>query len=78
MRNKLVTSLYRKKTFGGVYLNYNSFLPLNYKKGIIHTLLFLAFNTCSYYNAFHNEVQHSNSIWQKNSFLPFLLRSNDF
>ena len=40
--NKLITSLYRKKTFSGVYMNYNSFLPVKYKKGLIHTLLFRA------------------------------------
>ena len=28
MNNKLVTSLYRKKTFSGVYMNYNSFFIL--------------------------------------------------
>ena len=38
--NKLFTSLYRKKTFSGVYMNYNSFLPTNCKKGLIDTLLF--------------------------------------
>ena len=31
MDNKLTTSLY----FSGVYLNFNSFLPINYKKSII-------------------------------------------
>ena len=36
MNNKLVTSLYRKKTFSGVSMNYNSFLPLKYKKNLIH------------------------------------------
>ena len=34
-KNKLGTSLYRKKIFRGVYMNYNSFLPANYKKGLI-------------------------------------------
>ena len=38
-KNKLMTSLYRKKTFSGVYMNYNSFLPTNYKKGLIDTFL---------------------------------------
>ena len=54
--NKLVTWLYRKKTFSGVYMNYNSFLPLKYKKGLIHTLLFQAFNICADYNTFHNKI----------------------
>ena len=31
MNNKLVPSLYQKKTFSGVYMNYNSFLPLQEK-----------------------------------------------
>ena len=37
--NKLFTSLYRKKTFNGVYMNY-SFLPRIYKKGLFNALLF--------------------------------------
>ena len=40
MNNKLVTSLYRQKTFSGVYMNYNSFLPLKYKNVLILTFLF--------------------------------------
>ena len=58
MNNKLVTSLNRKKTFTGAYMNYNSFLPLKYKKGLIHTLLFQAFSICVDYNTFHNKVQY--------------------
>ena len=50
--------LYRKKTFSGVYMNYNSFLPLKYKKSLIDTLLFRAFNICADYNTFHDEVQY--------------------
>ena len=44
INNKLTTSLYRKKTFSGVYLNFNSFLPMDHKKGLIHNLLFPAYN----------------------------------
>ena len=40
MNNKLVTSLFRQKTFSGIYMNYNSFLPLKYKNGLIPTFLF--------------------------------------
>ena len=58
MNSKLVMPLYRKKTFSGVYMNYNSFLPLKYKKSLIDTLLFRAFNICADYNTFHNEVQY--------------------
>ena len=32
INNKLTASWYHKKTFSGVYLNFNSFLPMDYKK----------------------------------------------
>ena len=40
--NELQTSLFRKKTFSGVYLNFNSHLPNTYEKGLIDTLLYRA------------------------------------
>ena len=40
--NDLQTSLLRKKTFSGVYLNFNSHLLSEYKKGLLHTLLYRA------------------------------------
>ena len=64
--NKLTTSLYRKKTFTGVYLN--SFLSMHYKKGLIHTLLFRAYNICVDYITLHTEIEFLKSIWQWNSF----------
>ena len=42
--NKFKTSLYRKPTFSGIYTNFNSFIPMTYKCGLIHSLLFRAFN----------------------------------
>ena len=72
---QISTSLYQKKNFSGVYMNYNSSLPLNYKNGLIHTLLFRAFNICADCNTFHNEVQCLKLIWQKNSFPHFFIDS---
>ena len=37
--NKLTTALYRKKTFSDVYLNFNSFLTMGYKKGLIDNIV---------------------------------------
>ena len=71
MNNKLVRLLYRKKIFSGVYVNYNSFLPLKYKKGLVYTLILRAFNICANYNTLHNEVQYLKSIWQKKLFPIF-------
>ena len=70
-KNKLMTSLYRKKTFSGVYMNYNSFLPTNYKKGLIDTLLFRSYNISADYSILHNEIKYLKTIWQKNSFPLF-------
>ena len=72
---KLTTSIYRKKTFSGVYVNYNSFLPRDYKRGLISTLLHRAYTICSDYNKLHQEISRLKSIWQKNSFpLSFIDR----
>ena len=75
LNNKLTTSLYRKKTFSGVYMNYNSFLPVKYKKGLIHTLLFCAYNICADFQTLHQEIEFLNSIWQRNSFPLFFIDS---
>ena len=54
--NHFSTSVYRKPTFSGVYTNFNSFIPNEYKCGLINTLLFRGFNICSSYEKFHQEV----------------------
>ena len=65
--NELQTSLFRKKTFSGVYLNFNNHLPSEYKKGLLHTLLYRAYNICSNYTNFHQEIVYLKSVLQKNS-----------
>ena len=50
------TSTYRKKTFTGLGLHYLSFLPPIYKFNSIKTLLTRAYNVCSSWKAFHNEI----------------------
>ena len=47
--NSFVTSVYRKPTFTRLFTNFESFLPIIYKKGLIFTLLFRYFNICSSY-----------------------------
>ena len=68
----LITSLYSKKTFSGVYLNFCSFLPMDCK-GLIHNLIFRAYNICANYTTLHNEIDFSKSIWQKSSFSLFFI-----
>ena len=75
VEGELTTSIYRKKTFSGVYMNYNSFLPRDYKRGLIHTLLHRAYTICSDYSKLHQEISRLKMIWQKNSFpLSFIDR----
>ena len=54
--NKIVTSIYRKTTFTGVYTHFYSFLPSVYKFGLLSTLLFTYFSLCSNFQLFHLEV----------------------
>ena len=54
--NKFTTSIFRKKTFSGVYLNFHSHLPTDYKKGLTDTLLHRSYNICSDYASFHQEI----------------------
>ena len=45
--NTFVTSIYRKKTFTGLYTKWNSFTPRKYKINLIRTLTYLCYRICS-------------------------------
>ena len=45
--DKFVTSVFKKDTFCGVHTNFISFIPLEYKFGLVHTLLNRCFNLSS-------------------------------
>ena len=66
--NKFVTSVYRKETFSGVYTNFISFIPLEYKFGLVHTLLNRCFNLSSDFLKFHHEVDKLKKILSKNAY----------
>ena len=66
-KGKFVTNVYRKKTFSGVYTNFNSFIPETYKPGLIESLLFRCFNLCSDFVKFYHEINTLESILYKNS-----------
>ena len=50
--NQLITSVFRKATFSGVFTNFKSFMPVTYKFGLVHTLLHRSFSICSYMKDF--------------------------
>ena len=63
--DKFVTSVFRKETFSGVYTNFISFIPLEYKFGLVHTLLNRCFNLSSDFLKFHHEVDKLKKILSK-------------
>ena len=66
--DKFVTSVFRKETFSGVYTNFISFIPLEYKFGLVHTLLNRCFNLSSDFLKFHHEVDKLKNILSKNAY----------
>ena len=52
----LSTSVYRKPTFSGLYLKWDSFVPKNFKTGLVYGLIHRAWKICSDYHNFHKEL----------------------
>ena len=67
-QNKFITSIYRKSTFSGVYTNFKSFIPTEYKHGLIFSLLFRVFTISMNYNIMLDEIEQLKIIWLKNAF----------
>ena len=55
-KKNVCTSLYRKPTLSDLYSNFESFMPISDKKGLVSTLLHRAFVLCCDWNKFHSEV----------------------
>ena len=62
------TSLYRKKTFTGLYTDFSSLAPDKYKNNLISVLVYRVFHICSSYQNVHNEIVRIKEILVKNSF----------
>ena len=67
-KGKFVTNVYRKKTFSGVYTNFDTFIPETYKTGLIKSLLFRSFNLWSDFVKFHHEIDTLKGILYQNSY----------
>ena len=55
----LSTSVYHKPTFSGLYLQWKSFVPKQYKISLVNCLLYRAWRICSDSRLFNNEVGSS-------------------
>ena len=65
--NRLITSIYRKKTFTGEYMKWSSFAPLQRKINLIKTLTWRALSICSPCNL-DKELTTIKSILIKNGY----------
>ena len=65
---KFSTSVYRKPTYTGLLTNFDSFIPLNYKKGLIFSLITRCFNISSTYALFCIELEKLKIIFMPNGF----------
>ena len=62
-----LTSVYRKPTFTVLFTNFESFLPITYKKGLIYSLVFRYFNLSSYI-LFHEELEKLRKFLKLNGY----------
>ena len=65
--NSFVTSIYRKSTFSGVNINFDSFIMTRYKQGLfLSSLLYRCFHLCSDGTKFHHEmIETKNNLKEK-------------
>ena len=66
--NSLSTSVYRKNTFTGLCMNFNSFAPFIYKINLIKTLIFRSFSLSSSYFNMHLDFVKVKSFLVLNGF----------
>ena len=64
----LFTSVYRKPTFSGLYMKYDSFIPLQFKKCLVFGLLMRAWRICSSQPNFYNDVGKIRQLLLANGF----------
>ena len=66
--NKLTTSVFKKPTFSGVFTNFDSFITISYKHGLVNTLIFRCFEICSSYEKLHNDIVYLKEIFKCNRY----------
>ena len=71
--NTFSTNLYRKKTFTGLYTNFDSLSPIQYKINLISVLIYRAYHICSSYLSFHEKVCSIKRFLQQNQFPIYLI-----
>ena len=67
------TSVHRKDTFYGLFMNYRSFLPTIYKLGLVNTLIDRVFKIAHNRTLFYFEMKKVKEFLGKNSYPPHLV-----
>ena len=65
---RLSTCVYRKATFSGLYLQWDSLVPKQYKRGLVTGLISRAWKLCSSYDLFHQELSFLKKMLQCNGY----------
>ena len=65
---KLLTSVFRKPTFSGLYLRWDSFVPKMFKRGLVYCLVSRAWRLCSNYHLFHEELLFIKNVLLSNGY----------
>ena len=66
--NKFTTSVYRKSAFGGVFTNFESYIPNSHKYALIFALLHRAFKRFSNFELFRQEIENLKKFFRKNGY----------
>ena len=69
------TSLYRKRTFPGLYTNFESLSSIQYKVNLISVLIYRAYQICSSYVSFYEQVVKIKRFLQYNRYPIYLINS---
>ena len=60
------TSVYRKPSFTCLFTNFDSFIPIAYKRDLVYTLLNRYFKICSSYHLHHSELIYLKKLFVNN------------
>ena len=71
--NNRITTNYKKSTDTGLLTNYFSFIPTRYKLGLVKTFADRLCKINNTWSGFHNDMEKTKSILEKNLFPPNLI-----
>ena len=70
MGKKIYTTVYWKATNNYVYLNWNAFVPISWKRGTLKTLIERAYLICSTDELRNRELEHIEKVFYENNSYP--------